>query len=105
MPYLIDATDAPGKGELRKRLRPDHLAYLEANLHRLIAAGAKLSDDGANPLGSAYILDTDSRDVAKAFIDADPFAKAGVFGAITITRWRKGFFDFKSLQPKPGTKP
>jgi uncharacterized protein YciI len=32
----------------------------------------------------------DSRAKAKAFSDGDPFTKAGVFAAITITRMRKG---------------
>ena len=61
MPYLIDATDKPDAAALRQAQRPEHLAYLEANLRRLIAAGAKLRDDGATAWGSVYILDVEER--------------------------------------------
>ena len=100
MPFLIDATDKPNAKELRAKTRPEHLAFLDANLPRLIAAGAKLSDDGEIALGSTYILDTDERKAAEDFIKSDPFSKAGLFGSVTITRWRKGYFDFKKVPPK-----
>jgi uncharacterized protein YciI len=99
MPYVIDATDGSGKADLRQKVRPDHLAYVEANVHRLLAAGAKLSDDGATALGTLYLIDTDERGEAEAFVAADPYSKAGVFGTVTVTRWRKGFFDFKRQPP------
>jgi uncharacterized protein YciI len=100
MPYLIDATDKPDAAALRQTHRPDHLAYLEANLPKLLAAGAKLRDDGTTAWGSAYILDTEDRAAAEAFIAADPFSKAGLFATVAITRWRKGFFDFRRV-PQP----
>ena len=101
MPYMIDATDRPGAAELRTKIRPEHLKFLDASVGRLLACGAKLSDDGETALGSLYILDTDSRAEAKAFIDSDPFARNGVFGTITITRWRKGYFNFAKVQQPP----
>ncbi len=97
MPYLVDATDKPNSGALRQDVRPTHLEYLTSQKHLLLAAGAKLSDDGATAFGSAYILDTDDRAVAQAFIDGDPFSKAGLFTSVTITRWRKGYFNFEAL--------
>ncbi len=99
MPFLIDATDKPNAKELRAKVRPEHLAFLDANVARLLAAGAKLSDDGETASGSTYILDTDDRKVAEDFIKSDPFTKAGLFGTTTITRWRKGYFDFKKAPP------
>ena len=100
MPFLIDATDKANAKELRATVRPEHLAFLDANVSRLLAAGAKLSDDGETALGSTYILDTDDRKAAEEFIRSDPFSKAGLFGSVTITRWRKGYFDFKKIPPK-----
>jgi uncharacterized protein YciI len=101
MPYLIDATDKPESTALRAAERPKHMAYLDSNLPRLIAAGAKLKDDGETVWGSLYILDVDDRASAEAFIRNDPFSKAGLFGKVEITRWRKGFFDGKRVPPKP----
>jgi uncharacterized protein YciI len=100
MPFLIDATDKPNSAELRQTTRPLHMAYLESNVRRLLAAGAKLRDDGETAWGSAYILDVEDRAAAEAFIRDDPFSKAGLFGTVAVTRWRKGFFNFEKQAPK-----
>jgi hypothetical protein len=82
MPYAIQTTDKPGTAELRLSERPAHLEYLTANQHLLLAAGALIEDDGA---------------VAEQFIANDPFTKAGLFEKVTVTRWRKAFFDGRKL--------
>ena len=102
MPFLIDATYKTDQAELRARLRPAHLAFLEANLDMLLAAGAKLSDDGTAPFGSFYIVNTDDRTAAEAFIKNDPYVQAGLFGTLAMTRWRKGFFNFQKQIPGAG---
>jgi uncharacterized protein len=94
MPFLIDASDKPGQASVRQKIRPEHLEYLNSQVHLLLAAGAKLSDDGATPHGSFYLIDTDDRARAEAFINADPYVRNGVFGTIAMTRVRKGYFDF-----------
>lgn len=100
MPYLIDATDKPDSQALRQAHRPSHLRFLENNVASLIAAGAKLSDDGVSAWGSVYILDVEDRAAAEAFIAADPFSDARLFASVAITRWRKGFFDFRRVPQK-----
>ena len=99
MPYFIDATDKPGTKDLRDKTRPEHIAFLDTHTSKLIAVGPKLSDDGQTSLGSLYIVDVDDRGAAEAFIHADPFYKAGLFGNVAIARWRKGFFDGKKMPP------
>ena len=100
MPYMIETWDRPGAADIRMQTRPAHIAYLEANLGKLLAAGAKLADDGETAIGTLYLVGTDSRDEAQQFVAADPFTIAGVPGQIIVTRWRKAIFDFKSLIPK-----
>ncbi len=102
MPFMINADDRPDAGDLRREIRPQHLAFLVTRESQLIAAGAKLSDDGAVTHGSFYIVDTDERAEAEAFIAADPYSGAGLFGTVRIERWRKAFFDFRR-QPVSGT--
>ena len=99
MPFLIDATDGPGQAALRQQIRPQHLDYLAGQVGLLLAAGAKLSDDGSVPLGSFYLLNVEERRLAQGFIDADPFVVHGVFAHVTLTRVRKGFFDFARCPP------
>jgi len=100
MPYLIDASDRAGAADLRQATRPRHLRFVEENLHRLLAAGAKLDEDGV-PTGTFYILDSESRAEAEDFIAADPYAAEGVFGRTSIMKWRKGFFNFARADARP----
>lgn len=97
MPYAIQTTDKTGSADLRAQTRPAHLDYLKANQHLLLAAGALISDDGTGGHGGILLVDTDDRAVAERFINEDPFTKAGLFEKVTVTRWRKAFFDGKCL--------
>ena len=85
---------------MRAAERSKHLAYLDSNLTRLIAGGPKLRDDGETTWGTVYILDVDDRAAAETFIRDDPFSKAGLFGKVENTRWRKVVFDGKKIPPK-----
>jgi uncharacterized protein len=96
LPYLVDATDGPEGAALRQALRPRHLTYLEDHLDLLLGAGAKLGEDG-QPFGSIYLLDTDARDAVDSFMAGDPYVANGVFASMSVTRWRKGFFDHERL--------
>lgn len=93
MPYLIETVDKPGQQHVRQATRASHLDYLDANKALLLACGAKLNDDGSDAGGGVYIVDVDSREAAQRFIDADPFAAAGLFAEVRIVRWRKAYLD------------
>jgi uncharacterized protein YciI len=97
VPYAILTTDKPDSAELRARTRAVHLEYLTANTHKLLAAGAIIDDDGTGGHGGILIVDTDERKEAEAFIAGDPFTKAGLFEKVTVTRWRKAFFNKQKL--------
>lgn len=97
MPFVIITRDKPESLERRMVLREEHLAYLDANRHRLLAAGAQTADDGAGGYGGVIIIDTDDREEAEAFIGGDPFTLGGLFEMVQVTRWRKAFFNFERL--------
>ncbi len=97
MPYAILTTDKPDSGALRAKVRDEHLKYLDANMHRLLAAGALTGDDGTGGHGGILIVDTDARKEAEDFIAGDPFTKAGLFQRVTVTRWRKAYFNKQRL--------
>ncbi len=96
MPYAIQTKDKPDHGYLRAELRDAHLAFLNANLDKLLAAGAVIDDDGSGGHGGILIVDTDDRAEAEAFAADDPFTKAGLFEIVTVTRWRKAYFNFEN---------
>ncbi len=97
MPYVVMTKDKPNSLDLRTEVRGVHIEYLEANQHKLLAAGAMTEDDGTGGHGGVIIVDTDDRAEAEAFIENDPFTKAGLFESVTVTRWRKAFFNYEKL--------
>ncbi len=97
MPYVVMTKDKPNSLDLRTEVRGVHIEYLEANQHKLLAAGAMTEDDGTGGSGGVIIVDTDDRAEAESFIENDPFTKAGLFESVTVTRWRKAFFNFEKL--------
>ncbi len=97
MPYAIITTDKPNSAELRAKMRDTHVQYLTANMEKLLAAGALTADDGTGGHGGILIVDTDERKEAEAFIANDPFTKAGLFEKVTVSRWRKAYFNKQKL--------
>ena len=97
MPYAIITMDKPNSLQLRNEVRGPHLEYLDRNKGRLLAAGAMVDDTGQGGYGGIIIVDTEDRAEAEAFIQNDPFTKAGLFAGITVVRWRKAFFNFERL--------
>lgn len=97
MPYVIHTVDKPNSSEVRASARSAHLEYLDKNMHLLLAAGALIDDDGTGGNGGILIVDTDNREDAERFINNDPFTKAGLFQSVTVTRWRKAYFNKERL--------
>lgn len=97
MPHHIQAVDKPGSAHVRTATRVAHLAYLDTHKDELLFAGALLDNDGVNAHGSIYILDTDDRAEAEAFIAGDPFYTAGLFEEVMVNRLRVAFLDGKCL--------
>lgn len=98
MPFAIITRDKPGHAHVRETHQAAHKRYLDAHCSTLLlAAGAMLDDDANAAHGGILIIDTDSREIAEAFVRDDPFSKAGLFESVLVTRWRKAFFNFERL--------
>lgn len=90
MLYVIFGLDAPDSGPKRAANRPAHLERVKA-LHeqgRIAIVGplpkldAPSLEGGA--AGSLIVAEFDSLDAARAWIDADPFSKAGVYASVEV---------------------
>ncbi len=87
MLFALICTDKPASLELRMRVRPDHLAFLERLGSNLKAAGPFIDDDG-KPTGSLVIIKADDMSAAKAIASDDPYAIAGLFSSVEIKPWK-----------------
>lgn len=90
MLWAISRVAAPNFAAMREKGLQAHLDYLHSRKKILVVSGATLTDDGKEIVGSLLIVNVNSRAEAKAFLDHDPFTKAGMFKDVTITRMRKG---------------
>jgi uncharacterized protein YciI len=96
MLYAILAEDLPGVLDKRLANRPAHVERLKAlqDDGRLILAGPHPAIDANDPgpagfSGSLIVAEFASREAAIAWAAEDPYAKAGVYGKVTVKPFRK----------------
>lgn len=89
--YAIRAYDRPGSLEVRRQVRPEHLARLRALLGqgRLLTAGPLPAIDAPDPgpagfSGSLIVVEFESLAAAEAWAAEDPFVAAGVYARVEI---------------------
>jgi len=87
MLFALICTDKPGHLDLRLKVRPEHLAFLEGLGTALKAAGP-FTDEAGQPNGSLVVIEAADRAAAAAIADRDPYAKAGLFAAVDIRPWK-----------------
>lgn len=92
MLFTLICPDKPGHVQLRLDTRPRHLDYLKGFEANILAAGAMLSDDGQQPVGSLLIVDFPDLAAAKAFSAGDPYAQVGLFEGVTVRPFRHVYF-------------
>ena len=90
MLWAISRVAAPNFAAMREKGLQAHLDYLHSQKKILVVSGATLTDDGKEVTGSLLVVNVNSRAEATAFVDNDPFQKAGMFTNLRIMRMRKG---------------
>lgn len=93
MLYAVWATDAPGSGEARLRVREAHRSRLRApGAHpvQVLQAGATLDGSACAMNGTLLIVQAADLAAVRAFVDADPYVEAGVYASVEIRPWRCG---------------
>ncbi len=96
MYYAVSGRDVPDSLSKRLAARPAHLARLEQlkNEGRLLAAGPHPAIDADDPgpagyTGSLIIAEFDSLEDARAWAEADPYARTGVYADVSVLPFRK----------------
>ncbi len=90
MLWAISRVAAPNFAESREKYLQAHLDFLKSQKKILVLSGGTTSDDGKEFTGSLLVVNVSSRAEAQAFENNDPFAQAGMFRDVKITRMRKG---------------
>ncbi len=87
MLVALFARDKPGALQVRLDNREAHLAYIERT-GVVAQAGPLLDGDGAM-CGSLVVLDVPDMAAAESWAGDDPYARAGLFASVELTRWNK----------------
>lgn len=87
MRFALICIDNDDMLQTRLDTRAAHLAYIEGT-GVVEMAGPFLNEAGAM-VGSLVVLDVADMAAARAWADADPYAKAGLFKSVDIRAWKK----------------
>jgi uncharacterized protein YciI len=98
MLYMIYGEDIPNSMEKRSAARPAHLKRIQeiVDAGRVVLAGPLPNMDSPDPGpagmgGSLIVAEFESLEVAKAWIDADPYVTQGVFARVTVKPFKQVF--------------
>ena len=95
MIYAVFLEDDASRADMRAKLMPDHLSFLERNASSIHAAGP-LKDTASNtPAGGLWIVQADSLESVQSLIEADPFWPTGLRKSVRILEWTRVFSDGK----------
>ena len=89
MLFAFICFDKPGKADLRKRIRVEHIEYMIAAKDRTVFGGPLQDDDGETTIGSIFAIDFADRAAAEAFIAEEPYTKYGLFETPQIFPWKQ----------------
>lgn len=95
MMYAVLFIDNPAHADQRQRFMQDHLAFLEKNAARILAAGP-LQENGAGA-GGLWLVDADNADAVVALVHADPFWPTGLRQSVRLLAWTHVFADGRRL--------
>jgi uncharacterized protein YciI len=90
MHWLIKCRSKPNTDALREATIDAHRNFLDGYPEVTWYSGPLFSDDNKNAIGSLRLIEFPDRDAALAYINADPYSKAGIFQSITVERWKPG---------------
>ena len=87
MLIALIARDKPGALQTRLDNREAHLAYIKKT--GVVSQAGPLLDEANQMIGSLVILDVADMAAARAWVDGDPYGKAGLFASIELIPWKK----------------
>ena len=81
--YIIKAYDGANRLEKRLAVRPRHLENMEKVPGKVICAGGLLDDRG-NMKGSVLIMEFDSEELLRQYLDSEPYIREQVWEMVEV---------------------
>jgi uncharacterized protein YciI len=86
--FFVYCRDRPGTAELRARLGEAHWSFMDTYADGMIARGPTMDAGREQATGSLHLVDLPDPAAARVFAYEEPNYRAGVYGEVTIRRWR-----------------
>jgi uncharacterized protein YciI len=90
MLYAVLFTDNAERADVRPRLMPAHLEFLQRHRREVRAAGPLLDRDG-KAAGGLWLVDAEGPDAVMALVQADPFWPTGLRQDVRVLEWKQVF--------------
>ena|SRR5664279_5244017 len=90
MLYAVLFTDNADHGDVRQRLMPAHLDFLERHGEHIRAAGPLLETEGRSA-GGLWLVEADSPQAVMHLVQADPFWPTGLRQTVRVLQWAQVF--------------
>jgi uncharacterized protein YciI len=89
--FMVYALDKPNKETARLTARDAHRARLRERDYpiRLLIGGLLLDDDGGM-VGTMLVVEAESMDLVRRFVDQDPYVCADVYASVAIHLFKWG---------------
>ena len=83
MQYIIKAYDGANRLEKRLAVRPRHLENMAKVPGKVICAGGLLDDEGKMK-GSVLIMDFESKELLRQYLDSEPYIREQVWETVEV---------------------
>ena len=83
--FVVYCRDAENSGEIRQKFMAEHLANVEAVIENIAVAGPL--KEGADTVGSLFVVKADDETSARVILEADPYFAAGVWQSIEVDQF------------------
>lgn len=72
----------------REEFMMGHLDHVESILEHILVAGPIFADDGKTLIGSTLVYNTDDKEQAREWLEADPYFKAPIWESVEFHLFR-----------------
>ncbi len=96
MLYAVLFTDDPSHADMRRKLMPAHLDFLDRNKDAVRSAGPLL-DAQDEAAGGLWLVEASDPQAVQRLVQADPFWPTGLRKEVRVLAWRQVFAEGRRL--------
>lgn len=86
--YVLHCLDRESSAALREAHREAHAGYMRLHAQNIVLGGPLLGADGHTRAGMMVVLDFPSQSAVHAFVDAEPYHRAGLFATTSLNSFQ-----------------